>query len=52
MLLSGQRTIRDVVLFPQMRRRVSTEGSLSSGPPDAAGDVTAEMETAHQDGGT
>ena len=34
MLLSGQRTIRDVVLFPQMRQLVSLGGGLRSGDPD------------------
>ena len=39
MLLSGQRTIRDVVLFPQMRR-VSMEGRLDSGSAELHGTVS------------
>ena len=37
MLLSGQRTIRDVVLFPQMRQLVSLGGRVSSGPAELTG---------------
>ena len=37
MLLSGQRTIRDVVLFPQMRQLVRLEGRASSGSPGLSG---------------
>ena len=38
MLLSGQRTIRDVVLFPQMRQSVSAGGRASSSEPDLSGE--------------
>ena len=42
MLLSGQPSIRDVVLFPQMRQLASLEGRVSSGPPDLAGSLSEE----------
>ena len=39
MLLSGQRSIRDVVLFPQMRR-LNLEGRLDSGSPNISGTIS------------
>ena len=55
MLLSGQRTIRDVVLFPQMRRRIEAELTFHPmsgqaivdsrpGSPDLSGDIAEEQE--------
>ena len=44
MLLSGRRTIRDVMLFPQMRNRGSLDGSLPSGSLDIPGDLSLDQD--------